>query len=535
MTLPPSVATLLREHVTLEVESIDRLYLNVYVPLLQREQGGVSFFRYHRGHAFASSALREPMTTAFVASIKRFATQPGVPLITFATGQRKDDVAATYRAAFTQDEGVLFIGKAQEQVAVCRTEPRRHPETGRPYAWIVRSTALVNQYYGYGVDRACGPFCLKFGSSFPYTAKLCRNGHEYLKRQLTNEGIAFEALDNGRLTCADPARAQALADELGAPQSDALLRRWRARRPPPFTAEDRAAGYGSDLSVLQVACALTQVLDAPSTGRGCVEAVMREHRDLGRPDQVPRIFERRVPTRTPGPFRTRVITDGVAPALYVDDKQTRIKQYHKEGRALRTETTSNDARALGIGRRLHHLPARRAVGFRANRRRLDVQRSRHECTIRDTVVRQVPHPIVVGEQRGAAWPFADARGQALFSALVVFCLLPGGCANRALRAHRAPLLGLDPSRLTAGRMTSDLRRLRVQGRIERRPGTQRYRVTAAGLGVALFFTRTDARLLRPGLARILPLAPPGDEALRPYFDDLEAAIDRWVEQARLAA
>ena len=94
MTLPPSVAVLLREHVTLEVESIDRLYLNVYVPQLQRELGVVGFFRCHRVQPIASAALMEPISRAFVTAIERFAQQQGVPQITFAKGQRKDEVAA---------------------------------------------------------------------------------------------------------------------------------------------------------------------------------------------------------------------------------------------------------------------------------------------------------------------------------------------------------------------------------------------------------------------------------------------------------
>lgn len=267
----------------------------------------------------------EPISHAFVASIERFAQQQGVPLLTFTKGQRKDDVAAAYRARFTGEEGVLFIGKAQAKAAVCRTERRHHPDTGRPYPWLVRSTALVNQYYVYAIDREFGPFFLKFCSYFPYTAKLCLNGHEYLKRQLTNERIAYEALDNGLLTCADPARMQAIGDGLGAEQIEALLRRWLARLPHPFTADDTAAGYRDDLSVLQLEGALTQVLDTPETGRSFFEEIIREHLALGRPDQVQLIFERRVTTRTPGQFRTRVITDGVVPSLSIDDKQTRIQ------------------------------------------------------------------------------------------------------------------------------------------------------------------------------------------------------------------
>jgi hypothetical protein len=446
-------------------------------------------------------------------------------------------VAKEHLARFSaagREEGVLFVGKAQEKAAVYRTEKRRTPD-GRSYPWLVRSTALVNQYYFYAVDRDFGPFFLKLCSYFPYTGKLCVNGHEYLKRQLAHEQIAFEALDNGLLTCADPARAQAICDALGAEQIDALLRKWLARLPHPFTPEDRQAGYRYEVSILQAEFSLTQVLDRPLTGRVFFEEVIREHLDLGRPDQVQLIFDRRVTRRTPGRFRTRVITEGVIPSLHVDYKRSRIKQYHKEGRALRTETTINDARDFGIGKRLTNLSALRQVGFGANRRLLDVQRVSHDCQLGEQAFAQITRPITVAGQRAAALRFEQDRVQALLSALVVFSLLPAGFSTRDLREQLAPLLGLAPSQLSPGRMTYDLRRLRLHGLIERIPHTHRYQLTPDGRRAALFFTRAYTRLFRAGLAQLSPAAAPATSKLRAAFDQLDRAIDTFCLTNKLVA
>jgi hypothetical protein len=168
---------------------------------------------------------------------------------------------------------------------------------------------------------------VKFGTYFPYPGKLCRNGREYVKRQLARAGIAFEALDNGLLTGADARRAQALCDGLSAARIEALARKWLARLPHPFTAADRQAGYRYHVSILQAECALTQVLDHPVAGRVFFEEVIRENLDIGRPDQVQLIFGRRVTRRTPGRFRTRVMTEGSPPSLHVDYKRSRIKQH----------------------------------------------------------------------------------------------------------------------------------------------------------------------------------------------------------------
>jgi hypothetical protein len=535
MSVPRSVAEVLSEHVTLEGEGIDRMYLNVFVPGLQREQGVVGFFRFHLGHRFVSSALMDPISKTFVAALEDFARREKIPVIPFRKGQRKDDIAAEQRRKFNKAEGVVFIGKAQEKTPVFRTERRRNEKTGATYPWLVRSTAMVKHFYIYCVDRDFGPFFLKFSTYFPYNAKLCLNGHEYAKQQLLHKGIGFEALDNGVLSCEDPKRLQAICDGLSAAKIDGLLRKWLRLLPHPYSTADRKAGYRYQISILQAEFSLTQVLDRPVTGRVFFEQVIRENLDIGRPSQVQLIFDRRVSRRTPGRFRTRVITDGVVPSLHVDYKNTRIKQYHKEGRALRTETTVNNTRDFAIGKLLKNLPELRQAGFQANRRLLDIQKLSHDCSIGEETFDRVVRPTEVEGQRAAALRFGDPRVQALFSVLVVFSFQLRGFNNREMRALLAQRLGLDPAHYPIGRMTYDLRRLRLHGIIERIPHSQPYQLTPDGLRIALFFSRTYARLLRPKLAEIMPQAPPLASTLRIAFDHLNSEIDACCEEQQLTA
>src|SRR6185312_2142315 len=113
MSLPRSVADVISRHVKLEVEGIDRLYLNVYQPRLQSDKQVAAFFRYHRGQPVPSSALMGEMTRDFLRQIDDFVAREKIPVVTFKKGERKDDVAAEYRKKFTGREGILFIGKAQ--------------------------------------------------------------------------------------------------------------------------------------------------------------------------------------------------------------------------------------------------------------------------------------------------------------------------------------------------------------------------------------------------------------------------------------
>src|SRR4030095_8480442 len=117
-----------------------------------------------------------PLSERFVRAVERFAETADLDLVTFDKAQRKDDVAQAYLAAFHQDEGVLFIGTAQEKASVFRPEKRRHADDGSPYPWIIRSTAMVNHYYFYLVDRHFGLLFIKFCSYFPYAVTVCLHG-----------------------------------------------------------------------------------------------------------------------------------------------------------------------------------------------------------------------------------------------------------------------------------------------------------------------------------------------------------------------
>jgi hypothetical protein len=529
-----SVADILSHHVTLSVEGIDRMYLNVFVPRLQCETGIVGFFREHRGQPLPSAALMQPMSRAFVAKLESFAAQQTIPLVQFHKGQRKDDVMKEHLRKFGKAEGVVFVGKAQEKTPVFRTEKRRNPNTGQPYPWIVRSTAMVNHYYIYAVDRDFGPFFLKFCSYFPFNAKLYLNGHEYAKRQLAQEGIVFEALDNGVLSCAAPARLQKICDGLSAEKIDGFLRKWLRLLPHPFTGVDRKAGYRYDISILQAEFSLTQVLDQPVHGRLFFEQVIRENLDLGRPEQVRLIFNRKISRQTPGQFCTRVVTQDVTPSLNVHYKNARIKQYHKENRALRTETTINNTYDFGIRKRLHNLPKLREIGFAANRRLLEVERLSHDCMLTEDTFQTINGPVAARRQRASGLRFADVRVQALLHGLIPFRLLANGFRCADLRHHLAILSGRDPATISQGAITYQLRRLRLHGLIERVPGSFRYRVTQLGLRVALFFTRTYNRILRPALALALPGLRAIDAPLKRAFDKIDTEVNAWIEQAQLA-
>jgi hypothetical protein len=352
-------------------------------------------------------------------------------------------------------------------------------------------------------------------------------------------GIGFTALDKGFAACDDVAAVQAICDSFGEDVIEDLAARWMDILPCPFTAEDAAAGYRYDISIVQAEFSRTQVLDKPVSGRIFFEHAIRDNLDIGRPDQVGLIFGRRIVRKgkraTPGKFRTRVLTEGVIPSLHVDYKHSKIKMYHKEGKALRTETTVNDTRDFGIGKRLTNLPALRATGFTANRRLLDVLKLSHDPVAGQAALTQISQPLTTpGATRVPGLRLGDPRAHALLAALCVFRLLPRGFANRDLRPILAQLLGVPAEAITPGMTTYDLRRLRARGFITRIPATFRYQVTDTGLAQAIFLTRLHDRFLRTGLAQLSapdPASPDLAAATRAYT----TALDDLARHAGLAA
>ncbi|MFZ0131222.1 MAG: hypothetical protein WAK95_01690 [Desulfobacterales bacterium] len=530
-----NVAEILKNHIVLEVEGIDRVYLNGYVPLVQSGGGAATFIRNHLHKPIASTAAVAPVSRQFVHAIEAFARVHGIDIVAFEKKQRKDDVMKAYLSKFTKPEGVLFIGKAQEKASLFRTVKRTNPQTGRPYPWLSRGTAMPNHYYFYILDEDFGPLFIKFCSYFPYAVKVCLNGHEWLKRQLERQNIAYAPLDNGILSCSEPVRLQQISDRLDAHKIEAVFRKWLARLPQPYAPEHRAAGYGYQLSIVQAEFSLTQIFDTARIGRQFFEEVIRENIDLGRPETVQLIFARRVTRRTPSRFRTQIVTKEVVPSINVGYKHSKIKQYFKEGQGLRTETTINDTRDFNIGRRLKNLGALRQIGFAANRRLLSVQTLSHDCAIGAQRFTSLVEPAVVEGQRVSALPFGNARVLALMHTLCLLCLTVNGFRSRDFRQCFCQFSGLVPEHHSQGKVTYDLRRLRLHGLIERVPASFRYRVTPRGLQAALFFTRAYGRFFRVIFSKPTdPSQKPRTAAIR-AFHNASKAVDRLVEEVRLAA
>ena len=528
----PNVADILHHHTTLDIRCVDRLYLNAYIPRLQQPGGVVGLLHDVRGQRIPSPALFGQMTEQFKKHLRDWADQGGIPWIEFRKGERKDDLVERYRQDFSQTHGVVLVGVAQERASAWHGITQRQ---GRHLHFeYTRRSVCVNHYYVYVIDRDWGPAFIKICGYAPYAVKLCLNGHEWAKRQASRRRLLFTALDNGFLACRSPDKIQEICDQLAAQDLQDFFQRWRATIPFPLTQEDEQAGFGYQLSILQIETSLTQVFDRPVRGREFFEEVVRDHLDLGRPDRVQLLFPRRITRRTPGRFRTRVITHGVAPSLHVEYKHCRVKQYFKEERALRTDTTINDAYDFGVGRGLKNFDYLRTLGQHINARLLEIQQVSHDCGLSQAQLAELVLPGKTPDgQPAPALKYGDPRVLALLQALCRFAFAANGITNAALRTHVAQLLGEKP--YSSRQMGYDLRRLTRKGLLHRLPSKLTYVLTPKGRRVAIFLTKLHSRAIRPGLQaldlEIHSLAPP---RLRQLFDAIDQETQRYLQEARLA-
>jgi hypothetical protein len=239
-----TVNELLEGHVGLDVECLDRIYLNGYVPNLQVAGQVCSFMMAHLKQPIPSPAIMEKIGTRFRRGVRDFAEAHQVPVVKFGKEDRKQEVMRPYLAARAKTgcAGVAAIGVAQEFQSVWSAYQREdRGQTGRQ-VWFTFTKAdrRVTCYYFYIWDEDFGPAFIKVCAYFPYPVKVWLNGHEWAKRQAVHAGIGFSELSNGFATCADPERLQAICDRLGPGAITVFFERWMSRLPLPLTPADRA-------------------------------------------------------------------------------------------------------------------------------------------------------------------------------------------------------------------------------------------------------------------------------------------------------
>jgi hypothetical protein len=534
-SVPVTVNDVLEGHVALDLQCLDRLYLHGYLGQLQ-VGGQVIQFLSRRGYPVPSPACLQQIGDAFRRRVASFAEANHIPVMPLKAADRNIEVMQPYldKAAASGRSQLAAIGVAQEpqRVFVAR---QRNTDPGKcPQFSFDKKDRRVTVYYFYLWDASFGAAFIKVCTWCPWPMKIWVNGHEWAKQQARKIGFAFTELSNGFAWAEDPAVLQKICDALQPGTINVFFQRWLSRLPLPLDLADQRAGYWWELSMAQVEVSRTIVFTQPRHARAFFEALVTDNLDLGRPDTIEIIFGRRIISgrqrATQGTFKTKVITRGTEVTINAFYRHSRIKQYLKDGRALRIETVINSPTDLRIGRRLHNLDELQEAARAINDRLLHTERAGQGCVLANPVFERIAHPTVdAAGRRATAMRFGDSRVQALAGALCVTVGAVTGITNRSLRALMTGLLGVPYSMAQA---SYDLARLCRNGLITRRPHANTYDLTPDGLAFAIFYTKVHDRVLSPLFAAGQPQAPP---QLRAALRTIEQHIAQRLADARLPA
>jgi hypothetical protein len=526
MAATVTINDVLDGHVVLDVECLDRIYLNGYVPNLQVGGQVVSFLTAHLGYPIPSPAILEKIGTAFRKAVERFVADNKIPVVRFGKNDRKIDVMRPYlvRQAGTGRAGVAAIGVAQEFAPVF-TATKKQWGTSVWFSFT-KAQRRVTCYYFYLFDDDFGPAFVKVCAYFPYPVKVWLNGHEWAKRQAVKAGIGFAELSNGFASCTDPAGLQSICDRLGPATIEVFAQRWWSMLPLPLTEHDRAAGYWWELSMRQVETSRTLVFDAPRHARGFFEALVSDNLDIGRPELIELVFKRGQPRGRKAKWdsKTKIVSYGTEVNVNAFYRHSRIKRRMGGRCASRRWSTTPmtwaacDASSISMSCNLEHV------------------RSTPRCSILNVSARAAslraqplsgshspPSPRMAGGPR----PYGSATlGSRPWPAPYAPACSPSPASPT--RACMTGLLG--GATYTMNQASYDLARLRVNGLITRIPGKNLYRLTDDGLRFAIFYTKVHDRLLRPLLAADQPPAP---LPIRKALHTIDIHVTETIDHARL--
>jgi hypothetical protein len=505
-----------RDDVRFEYSCFDRMILNGLIPAFRHTRcaGTVRWFLRDRCNIQCSRATFGKIASDYRDWIEDYAANLKLDILEPQLNPelakvRREDLVEPYFRKLGQRQGVAVILKLREHERIACY----HSQTDD--IAILRRQVIL--YYFYLNDRHLGRMFLRICPHFPFNLSVWLNGHNWLKRQLDNEAIAYQTHDNLFVACQRPQRLQELSAAFAAQHINQSVHAWTKRLLPFFTDAERQEGFRHQLYLTQVEYCHNLIFENRHTLHRLFERLLDANRGLGHPDKLAVIFGRaryRPDTRT-GQTSLK-ITKLHLPVLTASYKQTILKQYAKDGghhagdhvAALRTESTTYQLKDLSLRKHLDNLPKVRAVLDRANQRCLDVQQDVLTTYLDRGQLEQLRQPTVSPSgRRVPGLRLDDPRLLALLQAVLSFAYLVGKGTFRTKDLLGDVQCALHNPQYTLNQLRYDLGKLRGKHLVERVKGTQSYQVTAAGYRVGILHLKLYKHLYAPLLAAIGASAP----------------------------
>jgi hypothetical protein len=531
------LSELLGSHVQFQYTCWDRIVLNGYLDRLQRPENVVYFFREVAGEPSVTSEVLASRTGPYRAWLTGYAAEQGIPVLAAPKGVRKETVVAPYYRQLTGEEGVACILTSLEQGRTFVSyEPRYPPPSGDlNYRQIRPCRKRFLHYYGYVLDPVLGPMSLRIGTYLPFTITCYLNGHAFVARELTRQGVAFQQDDNAILAVADVEALEAAVGRLTPRLLEQRCDYWVRRLAPAFSAAEQARlPLHYRYSVAQIELATDVVFKRTAPLKAQFQRAVELGILVGGADRVAHLFGKRITRRYKGRLETVLTHQNEGrPSLRSYYQTSFVKQYEKGGRLLRTETCLNDTHHLGIGRSLVHLPELHERMLATNTRYLEAQAEVLVSTVDAGDLAALTQPQVVGKRRVPGLKLEDDRVIRLLEVL----LQPGTfVANWTSREIHTRLLArhhLTDADYRLGQLRYDLGKLRAHRLVERIGTSRRYRLTTRGLKLGVLLVKLRTRLLGP-LATLAAETTPrrpsrNSSTVEAAFRQVDQALDQLCE------
>ena len=514
-----------RPSIRFDYSCFDRILLNGVIQVLQNPACVVGFLKEKRQATRVTPAYFKAISTDYHHFVQAFAEQRHIEIVQPPKGVRREEWVEPFSQQLQGQAGIAVILKARENARVAVSFPRQGDH-------VELLNRFVQQYYFYLQDQDFGRMFVRVCPYFPFSARVCLNGHEWLACRLRDEGIAFEQCANAFRTCRPGTAARTVRPVLGGGH--------RGLRPPlagptgPLLHRPgcRHQGFGYRLFVSQVEYCTNLIFENRAVLDRLHERLLDLNRSIGHPDKIAMIFGRRITQHTDAGLKTQILDHDLGQAVIRSEyKSSSIKQYARDNLILRTETTSYHTPDLGVNKSVEHLPELRETMATANDRYLDVQQDILETFVDRGQMDRLRQPAVSPSgRRTPGLKLDDPRLLAVLQALTCFALLASRGRFRTTDLHGtvAQSLGKTTESYTLGQLRYDLAKLRGKGLVERVAGTQSYRLPSEGYRIAVLYLKLFHRIYAPLTTGIMEPVP-WDDRLPPerraLLDRLYTAVD----------
>jgi hypothetical protein len=520
-----------QDQIRFSYSCFDRILLNAVVQVLQYPASVVGFLRQRRQVSDITPSYFKSVSSDYHGFVQQLAQERRVEIVEPPKGVRRDEWIEPYFQRLHGRDGLAVILKSRENARVAVSFPRQgnHIELCHRFVW---------QYYFYLHDANFGRMFLRICPYFPFNARVCLNGHEWLACQMRREGVRFQQCGNAFRNCADPERLQALSDQFATRDIQACVHRWLAQLVPFFTdSERRRQGFGYRLFFSQVEYCTNLIFDRRAALEKMHDRLLDLNRSIGRPDKVAILFGRRVSKQTNAGLKTQILDHDLGqPVIRSEYKSSSIKQYVRDHLLLRTEITSYHTPDLGVNKSVEHLEKLRDKMSGSNERYLEVQQDILETYIDRGQMERLRQPTVTASgRRTPGLKLDDPRLLAVLQALTCFAYLAGTGRFRTKDLHQdvATALGRTTETYTLAQLRYDLAKLRGKELVKRRRGSQDYELSADGYRLAVLYLKLFHRIYAPLTAGILDPVQPDERVpveRQACLDQCYAAVDKALHR-----